>query len=149
MTNFDVLAEIDNWLSRVTEIEEPSVEQKFGEQPIGKVTFDKTKKLYTISAQIARKRQEIITELDELTEALNSLSKSVYNNSDYRKLMEHTRQLHLLSSAANYLFSISLRTEVSARLETELGIRVEWRIILPVREVEKYIPPGFKTETQQ
>ncbi|MDO8569571.1 MAG: hypothetical protein Q7R89_02220 [bacterium] len=149
MTNFDVLAEIDSWLNRVTKIEEPSVEPKFGEQPIGRVTFDKTKRLYTISVQIARKRQEIIAELDELAEALNNLSKSVYSNSEYRKLMEHARQLHLLSSATDYLFSISLRTEVSARLETELGIRVEWRIILSTREVEKYIPPGLKTETQQ
>ena len=149
MANFDVVAEIQSQLDQVTEIEEPSIEPQFGEQPVGKVTFDKTKKLYTISLQIARKHSQIISELDELARELQKLSRSLYRDPAYKKTLEHSNQLKLLSRAADYLFSISVRTEVSERVESELGIRAQWRIILTAREVEKYIPPGLKADTPQ
>ena len=149
MGNFDVLTEIDEWLKKVNEIEEPTETQKIGERPVGKVTYDKTKKLYTVEQQIQRTRDRIILELDELIEELKRLSKRVYSDERYKNLSERIYHLLLLSNAAKTLFSVSLCSEISSRLEpAEPKVRSEWKIVVTTTD-EEYTPPGLKTETQQ
>jgi hypothetical protein len=129
---FDVLAEIERRLENLTEIMEPKRAVDPGDKFVGKITFDRTKGLYTLTIEVEKDCQVATESVKKLFDYLAEDKKEIpMNNPDYNEARMVGQNLSLLLRGIESMFAIQVRAEIRNHLYTSLNVCRGWDVVHP------------------